>query len=359
MSVLKFGGFGNLPQSVTVYVGAGGGGDTLTALARSLSQVDGEKHVLGAGYDEASYLETLKKDAINRNAGVLERVKVSPAAAEDYVNSVMKYWPGRGKTFWTVCAYSEIDSLMEAATPQNKPNVKELQHSGDDWKSDLHETSGFTYKTMFAEAKAAALGYTFDMFTSTDKASETDPTYKAMLDALANYFDFRRATKVVILDVGGDIIKPAKTGRDVAVLKACMQVCATMGIEACVEVYGMGCDGEDAVKTVFSRIPLNAEDMQDSEFDRFRHILLDPERSPFLVAERKPGRATGNFIMALQGTDYPTFEAYVESRNEFSGKTKTDADRAAFSASNGADPERTMMLAKKGFRWSVAGGGAG
>ena len=353
MSVLTFGGPGDAPASVTVYVGAGGGGDTLTALARSLAQTHGVKYVLGAGYDRDAYLGSLVKNAKNRNSGAVERVGLSEEDAEAYLGSVMKFHPGHGETFWTVGKLFGIDALMEAATPLEKPDVKELKDSGDDWRSDLHETAGFTYKTMFTEAKAAALGYAVDMFASTEKTEDADPTYAAMVDTLARYLAFRGATKVVILDIGGDIIKPTKSGRDIAVLKACTQVCARAGVEAVVEVYGAGCDGEDAVATVIGRIPAHAEHIEDSEFDEFCHIMSNPERSPFLTAERAPGRATGNFVLALQGADYATFEAHVESRNEFLGKGKTDADRAAFRASNGADPGRTVRLAARGYRWNV------
>eukprot|EP00808_Paulinella_micropora_P005050 g73321.t1 len=254
-------GSGGKATGATVFIGAGGGGDTVFATCCALVQSKSQTHrgpciALGVGYGSSEYEKALGNGLKNRKTGEWDRLPCDKAKLREYLSKVVQPIQGaKGplKDVWRVVGMSQ-EELMEFA----KPLIPEGKDPG--WSKN----ASFKYMTLMEETtfanQLAVRGEKQEICMVFSTAKSTDSE------------DY--------VHVGGDIIAP-KVQRDSNVLRACIAIAEELKVRLVVEIFGAGCDAHAPYVLVEERLARggytpNADKVSTTELRDFL---------PFLKAE--------------------------------------------------------------------------
>lgn len=310
---------------VTLYVGAGGGGDTVAAALRALADGGGAKRkVIGAGYPRAQYIETLAK----KNTTSLETV-------DAYVSGVIEESDVPG-----IFAMKPPDAACEANKALVFADRAELDVT---YSVPTYETegSGYKYKTLLEEStflRHVDMGAVkCFMAVTTDSMN---PAADAQLTAFEEFVVKHEVREIVLIDFGGDVfdLKPAiSRARDAVFLTVILLAMKRLaaqgrGLTLRVEVYGPNVDMHDAEgpSSVIGKLMKPGVSVRAGRATAMYKMLKAKEGLATMLGLLGPGRATGNWLAAADGTvPLPRYVSeYLMARKDYKDLMKNEPEKA-------------------------------
>lgn len=285
---------------MTLYLGAGGGGDTNSAVFRALADVNagqnvGSKYVLGAGYAKKAYYDQLKKNAPS--------IFTDDTIVTTYFDSVA-----------TKVEFSSI--------PINDTEIYKLKGEQIPLREQYINAIGtvpyksWTYNTLFDESQLL-----INMNTALAQANLLDNIYMSysvksfekedvikMYKGLREFIKLNSINNIYLMDFGADIFDFKELARDTAMLLAIVRLIQKEfpNIKLIVEVYGPGVDAHDTYTKVMENLdkiqPIK-EVLNKDALDKYMD-LLDTNRKFNMNGKdvkleiMEAGRATGNYYEA-------------------------------------------------------------
>jgi hypothetical protein len=349
------------PRRVTAYVGAGGGGDTVSALVRALAAPPTEDVVVyGAGYSAAVYEESLRAGVESKTPGYdYDRKPFTGdrTLIDAYLHGVgVRTTDGDGSVFQVTVPHPSVVGALF-----------------DDLRTDIslpaaEQHAGFKYRSLLDAVNAVdqlKLPFPLFMFHSVADLSDASEV-RASYEALSAHWtaSHTKVETVVLLDFGGDIVDIVPTdcshpsrplSRDTTVLMMALRFLRT-GVIDCLrlEIYGPGVDAHDTINNVMHRLEL---------LEQFSHIVSPRDRDVTvesfvgLIAKHMqllkhfnllaPGRATANWLEVY--TNYASLSHelfladYLSQRNDFK-KLSAESQRAFI-----ANTEQHVSTAPRGL----------
>jgi hypothetical protein len=336
MSVVTIGGHRSLSEThsapdVTLYVGAGGGGDTVAAALRALADGGGaERKVIGAGYPRSQYTDTLVK----KNTASLDTI-------DGYVSGVIEESDVPG-----IFALKPPDAACEANKAVVFADRGELDAT---YGVPTYETesSSYKYKTLLEESTFlhhVDMGAVecFMAVTSDSMNAAAD----AQLDAFQDFVVHHKVREIVLIDFGGDVfdLKPViSKARDAVFLTVILLVMKRLAAQGRsltlrVEVYGPNVDMHDAdgAASVIKKLMKAGVSVKAGHTTAMYSIMKAKAILGTMLGLLGPGRATGNWLAAADGA--VPFSRYV---SEYLMARKDYKDLLA------KDPTKAIELAEK------------
>jgi hypothetical protein len=285
---------------MTLYLGAGGGGDTNSAVFRALADVNagqnaGLKYVLGAGYTKQAYYDQLKKNA----PSVFE----SEESLNTYFDSVAT------KISFTE-PVTEIYKLEGNITPKRDEFINAMPI---DFKGGY---KSWTYNTLFDESQLL-----INIKDSLEKAEILNNIYMAysvksfekedvrkFYNGLREFIKAKTIQKIYLMDFGADIFDFKDLARDTAMLLAIVRLLQKElpNIQLIIEVYGPGVDAHDTYTKIMENLN-NVRPIKDilnkDALDKYMELLNEKRESNIngkvvKLEIMEAGRATGNYYEA-------------------------------------------------------------
>ena len=339
---------------MTLYLGAGGGGDTNSAILRALSHPkdSGDVYVLGAGYSREEYCKSLKDGVLRQGIAdtvpkpdktdecykyFADRLPCPDASAiNEYLGSVLSKYKFTEQSTTEVYqlkdgtknsddkAYDRDKALFDKlVTPKNNPTSfgyrslrEESQLLADLKKADpvntLYDNIYMFYSTdTFKESLKGEDGKPIKDEAGKPKIEVTEKSKanaKKLYDGLKLFITEKKISTVYLMDFGADIFDFKKLARDTAVLLAIAKIIEDMKATApklIIEVYGPGVDAHAPIGEVIANLN-NVKPL--SEIISVNPLFIDLlERHKDGAAKdlMKSGRATGNFYIAYKASLTP------------------------------------------------------
>lgn len=300
----------------TLYIGAGGGGDTVAAVVRALSEPENSRRlVLGAGYAYSAYVNAVVEG--NERNGKVQRppTEASLAMVKRYVNSVLEpcsgyvHGDGDGEAP-DACAVFRLKKPT-AASEGIKAAVFSDKRARDADGVPGYESadSGYKYKTLLEESAflgaVDAEGVECFLLATSDRL---DASAAREFEALKAFVVQQRVHEVVLMDFGGDLfdLRPVLKGaRDGVFLTLLVQLLKDpmTPLRLRIEVYGPGVDMHDKPSDVYEKLCLRYSPSSVSfrgEGNGVYGTLHDLHETLSKQGILGPGRATGNWYEAVR-----------------------------------------------------------
>jgi len=330
--------------SRTLYVGAGGGGDTVAAALRALADGGGSSRmVMGAGYAYEEYVTALMSGS-SRN-GVFTRPAYADTAGEAairaYVDSVLA--PSKVPGVFQIQKPDERSEALKAAVFADTSH-----HTQDGVPAYDTQDSPYKYKTLLEESsllKYVDLGDTHCFIAVT--ADRLGPAADEQLKSFKKFIKDPEMNirEIVLLDFGGDIfdLKPVMKGaRDAVFLTLILEAMkmSVFPIHLRVEVYGPNVDAHDrdGPEHVAQKLKWFGPTRQlPGRESTMYHMLRRYQKTLTMMGILGPGRATGNWLAAAEVSDPGAALAltlddfvdnYFKARKDFADLAKSDSKAA-------------------------------
>lgn len=282
---------------VTLYVGAGGGGDTVAAALRALADGGGAKRkVIGAGYPRSQYTDVLAK----KNTASLETV-------EAYVSGVIEESGVPG-----IFALKPPDAACQANKAAVFADRAELDATYGVLQYET-EGSSYKYKTLLEEStflRHVDMG-AVECFMAVTSDSMNDAA-QAQMTAFEAFVLRHNVREIVLIDFGGDVfdLKPViSRARDAVFLTIILLVMKRLeargrALILRVEVYGPNVDMHDAdgAMSVIGKLMKTGVSVRAGHATAMYSTLKAKEGLGTMLGLLGPGRATGNWLAAAGGT---------------------------------------------------------
>ena len=251
---------------MTLYLGAGGGGDTNAAIMCALADTSiSKKFVLGAGYSLEEYSQAFIKEQKNRKTQQVDRKAVSnPELVKNYLNESLKNFNSNELSNTDINVW-RLDDTNKEAMKSLFDDVKPEDVKYDDPDLQKRHTS-YKYQGLLEERLLLrklneyigdndVLKNIYMFYTTSDwkNIAAINNSYKALKEFVKN----KTVNKIVLMDFGGDLIYFSKNGRDPIVLLNCLRLFKDPEIsDLTVEVwiYGPGVDSHALPEQVESNL---------------------------------------------------------------------------------------------------------
>ena len=350
---------------MTLYLGAGGGGDTNAAVMCALADTSpGKKLVIGAGYSLDEYTKAFIKEQKNRKTGEIDRKAMENATyITNYLNESLKNYKeetdSNSKTdVWRLNDNEKtaMELLFNAVKPEEGVDYydPELQKRHSSYKyQGLLEERLLLRKLKETLGDNDVFNNIYILFT-TSNWTDTSAINKSY-NALKDFITTKMLQKIVLMDFGGDLIEFTKAGRDPIVLLNCLRLLKdpqfqNLTIE--IWIYGPGVDSHALPDKILSNITKFREVTTNTgEFEKvdIKPLIKFIEDHATLLNEIDIlglNRATGNWYEAYKnclesmipkggarkktikrggGIDKDTYiDKGLKSRTEYSGLKNQD-----------------------------------
>ena len=350
---------------MTLYLGAGGGGDTNSAILRALcDNTSDKKYVLGAGYGIADYKKSLKdgvkKRVFSDNEQIYDRlpwpITEGSPSIDNYLDSVLE------KQFENIYIPTEVYKLKNGEK-FNKEFFIQLDTGGN--------PTSFAYRALFEEVKLLNdfekdlkkknMYDNIYMFFSIDNFEDNDQT-KKLYNSLKVFIQQMIIKKIYLMDFGADIFDFKKLARDTAVLLVIAKILKELNdpsIQLIIDVYGPGVDAHAPINEVLqnlNNVKPTSSNITFSEMKPFMNILF---KNLDKLEIMKPGRATGNYYQAyslcnknnVDGDNY--INNYIKKRHDFLALLTDDEQKAVVSQAENVLTEKGICEFAKAFRYTI------
>ena len=354
---------------MTLYLGAGGGGDTNAAVMCALADTSpGKKLVLGAGYSLDEYTTSFKKEQKNRKTGAIDRNACTNSAFIDsYLKESLKNYKddtalNTDTDVWRLndTEQTAMIELFNAVKPEEVP----YDDAGLQQRHGSYKYQGLLEERLLLRKLKEVLGdndvlNNIYISYTTSNWKDTIAINKSY-NALKDFITTKTVQKIVLMDFGGDLIQFTKAGRDPIVLLNCLRLLKDplfQNLTVEVWIYGLGVDSHALPGDVETNLNKFAEITMTGVIDPVNITpLLDFIKNNSDLLEKIDilglNRATGNWYEAYnncvessmvkggarrknkkQGGGV-TIEDYIEkglkTRTEYTG-LKTEDDKTLMS----------------------------
>lgn len=341
----------NAPQvssKNTLFVGAGGGGDTAAAIFRAISSdiPTENKFVLGAGYSRQDYKNTLTADESKKEGKPYYRKEQPEDKVDSYLNSIL-----------IDPAHSDNENCEVYRLKVNDVKLDDMfgseVNTKDGKKKYESADAGFKYKTLLEEVlcikklqqvqeinEKIDLNNIFMCFTTPDVKESNTQNLKKMYNSIKWFLNHFNIRKVVLMDFGGDIFDFKQIARDTLVLTMITHILTfeknLKEITLDIEVYGPGVDSHETLEHVNGNLnavvkALGGNVVTNTTLGSERLIVdnlvklftkdVDLKNVAKFINLSGPGRATGNYIRAHEIVNNKTgqedfVQEYLRARTE-------------------------------------------
>ena len=305
---------------VGVFIGAGGGGDTILAVLKAMHAQSTWQNpflsrkviAVGAGYTYQEYTDNLMK-----------KPNATPAKVERYLRAVLDWTTYKFLDFKNTAVWIEFRSAA----------VDLFGVEIEDQNNDYYKKTDNAYKSLFQEVIAIQkLNTSIDVYML--PTVKTLSKGRSAFTILQTFIRTLQPTHMYVLDAGGDLVDDKQVeARDRCVALMVRQITRNMpNITVTVNVYGPGCDAHAPVNTVVRRLRFYGG-VIDADGSSFAHFLRNTTILSILttVGLYGDGRATACWLDAVWGTK--SLRNYVEQHLMNRPDYKNLADKTFMDAS--------------------------